>query len=99
MSFRGHQETTSRCRRSMNRYLAELTRQLTALVRDRLCGAWLVGSTALGDFGAARSDIDVQAVAATTLVEPELRRLASALAAIPCPVRGLEFVLYAREGL
>jgi hypothetical protein len=57
-----------------------------------------VGSGALGDFDAARSDIDVQAVTAGRLDRRTLERLAAALShdALPCPVRGLEFVLYAR---
>jgi hypothetical protein len=57
-----------------------------------------VGSGALGDFDAARSDIDVQAVTAGRLDRRALERLAAALShdALPCPVRGLEFVLYAR---
>src|SRR3712207_5452745 len=63
--------------------------------------AWVIGSGALGDFDSLRSDVDVQAVTATRLTRPELERLAATLShdALPCPVRGLEFVLYAREDL
>jgi hypothetical protein len=82
-------------------YLSELTTRLQARLEDRLAGAWLIGSGALGDFDRLRSDIDVQAVSTTRLARTELHRLAAALAdeALPCPVRGLEFVLYAREDL
>jgi hypothetical protein len=61
----------------------------------------MVGSGALGDFDPLRSDIDVQAVSTGRLGRPELEQLAAALShpALPCPVRGLEFVLYAREDL
>jgi Domain of unknown function (DUF4111) len=43
----------------------------------------------------------VQAVCTTRLLRTELERLAAALShpALPCPVRGLEFVLYARADL
>jgi hypothetical protein len=80
-------------------YLAELTRRLRARFGDGLVAAWVVGSSVLGDFDAARSDVDVQAVVRSRPERGELRALAAALAAVPCPVRGLEFVLYAREDL
>jgi hypothetical protein len=82
-------------------YLGELMTRLQARLGDRLVGAWVIGSGALGDFDRLRSDIDVQAVATTRLARIELQRLAAALSheALPCPVRGLEFVLYAREDL
>jgi len=74
-------------------YLDELTRRLSAQLGDRLVAAWQVGSAALGDFDPLRSDIDVQAVSAR-LERAELAALAASLSAVPCPVRGLEFVLY-----
>jgi hypothetical protein len=82
-------------------YLYELTRRLEAHLGRRLAGAWLVGSGALGDFDTMRSDLDVQAVCTTRLARAELERLAAALShpTLRCPVRGLEFVLYAREDL
>src|SRR5215218_3349609 len=75
-------------------YLDELTRRLEAQLGDRLVAAWQVGSGALGDFDQLRSDIDVQPVS-TPLARGELQALAAALTEVPCPVRGLEFVLYA----
>ena len=82
-------------------YLSELTTRLTARLGDRLLGAWIVGSGALGDFDSQRSDIDVQAVSAAPVPRAELEGLAATLShdALPCPVRGLEFVLYSEEGL
>jgi len=80
-------------------YLAELVRRLRARLGERLVAAWVIGSSALGDFEASRSDIDVQAVSSTRLDRPDLQALAADLSAVPCPVRGLEFVLYAREDL
>jgi hypothetical protein len=82
-------------------YLRELTARLVAILDDRLVGAWVVGSGALGDFDVRRSDIDVQAVCATRPRRSELERLAALLShdALPCPARGLEFVLYAQADL
>jgi hypothetical protein len=79
----------------MEDYLAALTRRLTETLGDRLLAAWVVGSSALGDFDAARSDVDVQALSVERLDRARLRSLAAALTDVPCPVRGLEFVLYA----
>jgi Nucleotidyltransferase domain len=82
-------------------YLDELTQRLRARLGDRLVAVWVVGSGALGDFDPERSDVDVQAVSAERLTRVELEELAAALSheSLPCPVRGLEFVLYAREDL
>jgi hypothetical protein len=82
-------------------YLAELMRRAETRLGDRLAAAWLAGSTALGDFDRVRSDIDVQAVSTSRLARPELEGLVADLShpALPCPVRGLEFVLYARADL
>jgi hypothetical protein len=82
-------------------YLGELVARLRARLGPELVGAWLFGSGALGDFDPARSDLDVQVVSAARLGRPEREALAAALShpALPCPVRGLELVLYAREDL
>jgi hypothetical protein len=84
---------------TLEAYLAELTRRLEAQVSGALIAAWQVGSGALGDFDPARSDVDVQAVTHARLERGDLESLAAALSDVPCPVRGLEFVLYAREDL
>jgi Domain of unknown function (DUF4111) len=80
-------------------YLDEVVGRLQAQLGERLAGAWLVGSAALGDFDPVRSDLDVQAAATARLERPELEHLAAVLShpALRCPVRGLEFVLYARQ--
>jgi hypothetical protein len=82
-------------------YLAELVARLRDALGDRLVGAWLFGSGALGDFDPATSDLDVQAVTTVRLARGELEALAARLShpAPACPVRGLELVLYAREDL
>ena len=82
-------------------YLQELVRRVQVVAGERLLGVWLLGSAALHDFDPARSDLDVQAVSTTPLTLGERRSLAAALEheALPCPARGLEFVLYARDDL
>jgi hypothetical protein len=77
----------------LDEYVSELVRVLRAHLGDRLVAAWQIGSGALGGWDPTTSDVDVQAVA-PRLPHAELEALASALAAVPCPVRGLEFVLY-----
>jgi hypothetical protein len=99
--MRGQRSSTPVPQQEVAAYLAELTNRLEAVLGDDLLAAWVVGSGALGDFDRRRSDIDVQAVSQMRLSGRDLRRLATALSheALPCPVRGLEFVLYARDGL
>jgi hypothetical protein len=84
------------------RYLGEVRERVVEVAgTERLGGLWLFGSAALGDFDPKRSDLDVQAVSDVRLPAADRRRLASALGhdALPCPARGLEFVLYARADL
>lgn len=85
----------------VNAYLAQLVAAAEAQLGSRLVGMWLFGSAALGDFDPERSDLDVQAVSSVVLPLAERQLLAQALSheALPCPVRGLEFVLYARDDL
>ena len=78
----------------LDEYVPELVRVLHAQLGDRLVAVWQIGSGALGGWDPATSDVDVQAVSAP-LSRPDLEALAAALSAVPCPVRGLEFVLYA----
>ena len=82
-------------------YLQEVVRRARAVAGERLLGVWLLGSAALHDFDPSRSDLDVQAVSSAPLTRAERGRLAAALEheALPCPARGLEFVLYARDDL
>ncbi len=82
-------------------YLQELLSRVQAVAGERLLGVWLMGSAALDDFDPARSDLDVQAVSTAPLTLAERGSLAAALEheALPCPARGLEFVLYARDDL
>lgn len=78
-----------------------MARRISDRLGHRLSGAWLVGSAALGDFALGRSDLDIQAVTTAIVPERERRQLALILSheALPCPARGLEFVLYAEPDL
>jgi Domain of unknown function (DUF4111) len=71
---------------------------LGRLLAGELVAAWLVGSGALGGVALRQSDVDVVAVCATDPPEERRRAIAAALAdlAMTWPLRGLEFVLYAR---
>jgi hypothetical protein len=82
-------------------YVDHVVSRLQDRLAERLIGAWLFGSGSLGDFKPERSDVDIQAVSTECLPHDERQQLAGALSheALPCPARGLEFVLYAREGL
>ena len=82
-------------------YLARLVAGLRDDLGDRLVGAWLFGSGALGDFDPARSDLDVQVVTTVRLARAEREALAARFShpGFACPVRGLELVLYARDDL
>ena len=82
-------------------YLADLVARMRDGLDDRLIGAWLFGSGALGDLDPATSDLDVQVVTTVRLARAEREDLAARLShpGLACPVRGLELVLYAREDL
>ena len=82
-------------------YLGRLVAQLSDVLGERLVGAWLFGSGALGDLDRATSDLDVQVVTAVRLARAEREQLVARLShpALACPVRGLELVLYARDDL
>jgi hypothetical protein len=85
----------------LDAYTSALCERLGAVAGARLVGAWLTGSHAFGDAEPGRSDVDVQAIVAGRLERDELLRIATLLdeAALPCPARGLELVVYAREDL
>ena len=85
----------------MRAYVREVARRVEARLGAELVGIWLFGSCALGDFDPERSDVDIQAVTRGTLPVEERRALAAILShdSLPCPARGLEFVLYAADDL
>jgi predicted nucleotidyltransferase len=88
-------------RADIESYLAGLVARLSDAVGDRLVGAWLFGSGALGDLDPATSDLDVQVVTTVRLARAERERVAARVShpELACPVRGLELVVYAREDL
>jgi predicted nucleotidyltransferase len=78
----------------LREYLEELTEALTS--RAELDALYVLGSAALGGYEHGRSDVDVVAVTSRSLSLDERRALADAAAAVPCPARRLELVVYPR---
>ena len=77
-------------------YHRELTERLRAILGDRLVGVYASGSFGLDDFDGHRSDLDVFAVCRGAVTKDEKHAIVAQLReeALPCPARGLEFVLY-----
>jgi hypothetical protein len=69
---------------------------LARTLSSDLVGVYFVGSVALGGYVPGQSDIDVAAVSASALTDPQKQRVASAVveASSACPGRGLELTLY-----
>jgi hypothetical protein len=80
-------------------YLAELTRRLRTVLGEELVGVYAGGSYALGEYEPGRSDLDVAAVARAAVPPEVAHEVVAAVRheALPCPARGLEFVLYPLE--
>lgn len=77
------------------------TRQLHELLGEDLLGAYLIGSGALGGFVPEQSDVDLVAVCAESPSDQLKQAIVDLLTreAMTWPVRGLEFVLYARAAV
>ncbi len=82
-------------------YLRELVARLRTALGDELLGVYAGGSFALGDFDQSLSDLDVAAVTATHAGRTTKQAIVELLRheSLPCPARGLEFVLYAEPVL
>ena len=94
-------DPSSRCRVSVDEYHRELVARLRGLLGDELIGVYAGGSFALGDFDSYLSDLDVAAVGAAHVGQTTKQAIVEALRheSLPCPARGLEFVLYAEPVL
>lgn len=77
-------------------YLAALAARLGDVLGDTLVGVYAGGSYALGGYEAGRSDLDVAAVVRAPIGRPVAEAIVDAIRheALPCPARGLEFVVY-----
>jgi Nucleotidyltransferase domain len=77
-------------------YLETLRTRLQAVFGTELLGVYVAGSVALGDYVPGRSDVDVAAVCHSPPSEQHKRATVAELShpELPCPTRGLEFVLY-----
>jgi Domain of unknown function (DUF4111) len=91
-------ETVSALPKEVNDFTRSVVRRLGLLQNDRLVGAYVVGSVALGDYVPRRSDIDVVAVVLSALSAGEKQAIVETLSHphLECPTRGLELVLYER---
>src|SRR3712207_6259049 len=80
------------------RYLERVVERLRDVLGRGLAAAYLTGSGALGDWTRERSDLDVLVVCDAPLDPGTKARVADALwhSSLPCPVRGLELVVYDR---
>ncbi len=82
-------------------YHRELVARLGRLLGDELIGVYAGGSFVLGGFDHYRSDLDVAAVGTARVDQTTKQAIVEALRheSLPCPARGLEFVLYAEPVL
>jgi hypothetical protein len=72
---------------------------LRRLLGREVVGVYFVGSVALDGYVPGESDIDIAAVAASTLTASQWQQVAAAIvrSSAACPTRGLEFTLYRRD--
>lgn len=70
---------------------------LEQILSERLVGAYLHGSGALGGYVSSSSDLDVLAVSERALTDWEKDSISEFLVIEPCPARGLEFSLVTLE--
>ena len=82
-------------------YDEELLARLEAALGRALVGLYAAGSWALGDYVHGRSDLDRFAVVETPLDEGRKQAIVEAVRheSLPCPARGLELVVYARDAV
>jgi hypothetical protein len=87
--------------REVEGYVLELERVLRSILERELVGLYLIGSIALNDYIHGRSDVDVLAIASRAPEPPTSREIVERIAHpnLPCPARGLEFVLYERDAV
>lgn len=78
-------------------YLRELVSRVREVTDRNLVGVYVGGSYALGAYEPDRSDTDVAAVVSPRPSRATKEALVAAIRheSLPCPARGLEFVLYA----
>jgi streptomycin 3"-adenylyltransferase len=78
--------------RSLDEYLRELSRRVSAVLRSQLVGVYLHGSAAMGAFVPSRSDVDVLVVSRDSLTTEAKKALIDSLSEpmLPCPGVGLE---------
>jgi hypothetical protein len=80
-------------------YLEEVATRLQSILGPGLVGVYAGGSWALGGYEPGRSDLDVSVVVQSPLRDDAAEKIVAALgeAALHCPARGLELVVYTAE--
>jgi Domain of unknown function (DUF4111) len=93
--------TALQSRPSIVDWARSATRRLRQLLGEDLVAAYLIGSGALGGFVPEQSDVDLVAICAEPPSDERKQAIIDLLTheAMSWPVRGLEFVLYARTAL
>lgn len=94
-------ETMSEAPLAVGDYLREVVARLRTALGNELLGVYAGGSFALGGFDRSLSDLDVAAVVAGHPGRTTKQAIVEFLRheSLPCPARGLEFVLYAEPVL
>ncbi|HEV8681406.1 MAG TPA: aminoglycoside adenylyltransferase domain-containing protein [Actinomycetota bacterium] len=82
-------------------YVRTVTERLRSLFGEDLLGVYLVGSGSMGGFDPQKSDVDLAAVVSGSLSLEHKREAVRRLshAALSCPVRKLELVVYGAQAV
>jgi hypothetical protein len=81
---------------AVGRYVEAIEELLRPLLGRDLVGLYLSGSSVLGDFEPATSDVDLIAITRDDPALATREAIVEAIDGLTCPARGLEFVLYGR---
>jgi hypothetical protein len=84
---------------AVGQYVEAIEELLRRQLGRELVGLYLSGSSVLGDFEPATSDVDLIAITRDDPVLAVREAIVEAIDGLSCPARGLEFVLYGRPAL
>jgi hypothetical protein len=84
---------------AVGRYVETIEELLRRLLGRELVGLYLSGSSVLGDFEPATSDVDLVGIMRDDPALSTREAIVEAIDGLSCPARGLEFVLYGRPAV
>jgi hypothetical protein len=84
---------------AIGHYVEAIEELVRRLLGRELLGLYLSGSSVLGDFEPATSDVDLIAITRDDPALATREAIIEAIAGLRCPARGLEFVLYGRSAV